>query len=265
MRLGNMNIQPLKNSFPFRLGTTSFIRPAGYADNVAFLAPLVDDVELLFFESKPQSLPKKQEVEKLRRLKTEHDISYTLHLPLDLHPGSEDETLRHSSMETCCRLVAETAILEPLAWILHVPAAASGESAEWHFESMERSIDTLAKEGLARTRLCLETLDYPFIEVLEMAERHATSLCIDLGHLVLHGYAVEECLDSCLKRCRVVHFHGLRKKQDHQEISLLSPDLRHKIITALAKWGNDDRVLTLEVFGHDAFVDSIETMRGYLQ
>ena len=40
-----------KGQYPFRLGTTSFIYPAGYADNVTLIGPCVDEIELLFFES----------------------------------------------------------------------------------------------------------------------------------------------------------------------------------------------------------------------
>jgi hypothetical protein len=35
----------------FRIGTTSYIIPAGIVPNVAYLAPQVDDVELVMFET----------------------------------------------------------------------------------------------------------------------------------------------------------------------------------------------------------------------
>jgi adenosylcobalamin phosphodiesterase len=257
--------QNLKNRFPFRLGTTSYILPAGYAENVAFLGPLVDDVELLFFESDGvYPLPEPMEIRTLRQLKAEHDLSYTLHLPLDLRPGVGDESLRRRSMDPCRRLVAETTELGPLFWILHVPASDLGQRAEWHFEVMERSIQELEAEGLNRKNLCLETLDYPFEQTAEMAEKHDTSLCIDIGHLLLHNFSVEECLANCMNRCRVVHLHGLREKQDHQEISLLGPDLIQKVINTLVGLAGSETVLTLEVFGHEPFLNSMETMRGYL-
>jgi len=41
----------LKNRFPFRLGTTSYILPADLLMNVEFLADRVDDIELVLFES----------------------------------------------------------------------------------------------------------------------------------------------------------------------------------------------------------------------
>ncbi len=260
------NLSPsLKNRFPFRLGTTSYILPAGYADNVAFLGPLVDDVELLFFESDGVCpLSERTEVRRLLKLKTKHNLSYTLHLPLDLHPGAANESLRHQSMDPCRRIIAETVELEPLSWILHVPAVDPSQRAEWHFENLERSIEELEAEGLSRKKLCLETLDYPFEQTAEMAESHDTSLCIDVGHLLRDGFSVEDCLASCMNRCRVVHLHGLREKQDHQEISLLDPGLIQRVLDTLAEPGKDEAVLTLEVFGHELFLNSLETIREYL-
>lgn len=257
--------QGLKNRFPFRLGTTSFILPAGYADNVAFLGPVVDDVELLFFENEGiHSFPEPLEIRRLQQLKKEHSLSYTLHLPLGLRPGARDEFIRRKSMEPCRHLVAATAGLAPLAWILHVPAPAKVQPVEFHFERLERSIEELEKEGVDRKKLCLETLDYPFVQVLELVDRHDVSLCIDIGHLVLNGFSVEECLAACLKRCRVVHLHGIRGRKDHQEICHLEPSIIQKVIDTLTRHTGSEKVLTLEVFGQEAFINSMNTMKGYL-
>lgn len=49
-----------KGTFPFRLGTTSFIYPDNYETNVRLLAPYLDEIELLFLEGDPESLPKKK-------------------------------------------------------------------------------------------------------------------------------------------------------------------------------------------------------------
>lgn len=48
-------LQSMKGIFPFRLGTTSYILPDGLVTNVEFLGPLVDDVELVLFESEEVS------------------------------------------------------------------------------------------------------------------------------------------------------------------------------------------------------------------
>ena len=56
----------LKRRFPFRLATTSFIHPAGYTVNVRRLAPLVDEIELLFLER--DHLPSVNEINELNLL-----------------------------------------------------------------------------------------------------------------------------------------------------------------------------------------------------
>ncbi len=74
----------------FRLGTTSYIWPAEIVPNVHRLGPLVDDVELVLFEADDYSnLPDSATVDCLRALADEHDLSYTVHLPLDLTLADE--------------------------------------------------------------------------------------------------------------------------------------------------------------------------------
>ncbi|MFW6236790.1 MAG: hypothetical protein ACOC3F_00200, partial [Desulfosudaceae bacterium] len=61
--------QPLpvayKNRYPFALSCPSFIFPAGYSENVRRLGSCVDEIELLFFESRPDSLPSPVEIREL--------------------------------------------------------------------------------------------------------------------------------------------------------------------------------------------------------
>jgi len=73
-----------KGLYPFKIGTTSFIYPAGYAQNVKMLGPYVDEIELLLFEGAPDSLPSTQEIKKLLSLSKEFDLTYNVHLPTDI-------------------------------------------------------------------------------------------------------------------------------------------------------------------------------------
>ncbi len=58
--------------YPFRLATTSYIYKAGWAANVEKLAPCMDEIELVFFESRPDALPDIQEIKALRHLAKQH-------------------------------------------------------------------------------------------------------------------------------------------------------------------------------------------------
>ncbi|MGC8827612.1 MAG: cobamide remodeling phosphodiesterase CbiR, partial [Anaerolineae bacterium] len=75
--------------FPLRLGTTSYIFPAGLVDNVQRLAGMVDDIELILFETETMSnIPTPRILEDLRAEAKRSRLSYTVHFPLDLPPGA---------------------------------------------------------------------------------------------------------------------------------------------------------------------------------
>ncbi len=67
-----------------RLGTTSYIYPADIITNVRRLAGKGQDVELVIFELDEGSsvLPDDDTIAELSSLGAEHDMTYTVHLPL---------------------------------------------------------------------------------------------------------------------------------------------------------------------------------------
>src|SRR5262245_25369283 len=85
-----LNLEP---STPFRLGTTSYIIPDDILPNVRYLADKVQDVELVLFEvdDGPNNLPSSETVAELAALADAHDLTYTVHLPLDLRLGADGD------------------------------------------------------------------------------------------------------------------------------------------------------------------------------
>ena len=58
-----------KGLFPFKLGTTSYIYPAPILPNVMRLAPFLDEIELVLFESSCEdNLPGKDQIHRLKEL-----------------------------------------------------------------------------------------------------------------------------------------------------------------------------------------------------
>ena len=81
----------VKPIFPFRIGTTSYIIPDEIIPNVRYLAGLVDDIELVLFEvdDGPNNLPDAAAIKELQSLAARHQLTYTVHLPLDLQLAGE--------------------------------------------------------------------------------------------------------------------------------------------------------------------------------
>ncbi|MRR17452.1 MAG: sugar phosphate isomerase/epimerase, partial [Deltaproteobacteria bacterium] len=109
------------NGYPFRLGTTSYIIPDDIIPNVRYLAGQVQDVEIVLFEVDDGSnnLPRKEQISELAAIAADHDLTYTVHLPLDLRLA-DDGSSRHASLSKARRVIERTLALDPWAYVLHL-------------------------------------------------------------------------------------------------------------------------------------------------
>ena len=262
-------LKTLKGRFPFRLGTTSYIVPADMETNVRKLADVVDDVELLFFESHEQGpLPNPSTIRSLRGIALSSTLTYTVHLPLDVRLGCSDATERERSADKCRRVISLTESLSPASYVLHVYREAdAGDSADALRRWQSRAVETLEQTVLKEVepfRICIENLDYSFEWITPIAEGAGLSRCLDVGHMLLHGFSIEDYLAAHFSCTRVVHLHGVQDGRDHREISCLSEPLLSKLREQLR---NDptDRTLTVEVFNTDALAASLRILEEWIE
>ena len=257
----------LKGRFPFRLGTTSYIIPADILPNVRYLAPQVDDIELVLFESDEMSnIPSPDDVRVLKALAEDSALTFTVHLPLDTAMGHADEAIRRASVEKCLRVIERMAPVEPFAYVTHFHGDRRGQSPS---EDMPRwlnqhraSMDELLTAAPA-DMFCVETLDYPFALVEDIVAEYDTAVCLDVGHLIHNGHAVSDHLDRLLPRTRVLHIHGVADGNDHRDLSHLEHDTLHDVIRRLSRPAEPPRVFTMEIFGEPDFTQSIATLRRH--
>jgi sugar phosphate isomerase/epimerase len=241
----------------YRLGTTSYIWPAGLLPNVRRLGPWIDDVELVLFDLEEQSnLPDAETAAELRALARTHDLTYTVHLPLDLHPAHP------LSMEKAEKVIGRTRDLSPRAYVLHLDGRAvegtpdRATLANWR-RGARQALRAVAEMVDDPRDLCIENLEnYPPEHLLPLLDETPASLCVDVGHLWLTGRDPLAFLATHLDRTRVIHLHGTGER-DHQ--SLLHQGLGPvAAILALLADRRYDGVLTLEVFGREDFFSSRE-------
>jgi sugar phosphate isomerase/epimerase len=258
----------LKNRFPFRLGTTSYIIPADLLPNVAFLADKVDDIELVLFESDEFSnLPDAAAIEKLKEIASRFDLTYTVHLPLDTWMGHEDESVRQQSVDKCLRVIERTAPISPFAYVVHFHGDQRGENPspemerwiEGHRQSMEMLVQTVDAHDL-----CVELLDYPYDLIDGIVSDYGLSICLDMGHLLLYGYEPVEYLDRYLSRTRVVHLHGVEEGHDHRGLSCVPAGLLRTLVERLGNGSNKTRVLTMEIFDEGMLHQSLDVLSRYV-
>ncbi len=238
----------------WRLGATSCVLPADIMTNVRALAPLVDDVQLLFFESAAKSLlPQPLDVQALRDLAEEHALSYTVHLPTDLALGAASRVERQEGIAEILRLMAQLAPLAPQSFDLHLVREPSLPDATW-LDNLAASLRELsAALGEEKRLVAVENIEYPYSLVAPLVAEYGFSVCLDFGHLVHYGHDLEEGL-GLLDQVRHLHYHGVRDGRDHQ--ALTDAEQARMLGKRLTEVGYDG-VVTLEMY-------SLEKLKGSL-
>lgn len=250
---------PFKGRYHWRLGATSFIIPAGMNENVHFLSRLVDDVQLLFFESRANSkLENPLDIGLLERQAGEHDLTYTVHLPIDLHLGSISRRRRDEAIAEIIDLMTKLAPLAPSCFDLHLLRELDMAEGQW-LDCLNDSLSELADRlGSERRKIAIENIDYPFQSVRSLALDHGFSLCLDFGHGLRYGEGLEQMLND-IPRAVHVHYHGVVGHSDHLAVH----SGQHEMNIQLAEKMSEHcffGVVTLEVYSRERLRDSCRTL-----
>jgi sugar phosphate isomerase/epimerase len=259
----------LKDRFPFRLGTTSYIVPADISPNVSTLAPYVDDIEIVLFESETHSnLPDGRTIEAMQQQRDETGVSYTIHLPLDIQLGDVDNRERSRSVEQCRRIIQLMEPLNPFAYVLHLPigdmTTRSTVNPERWQQHVSEGVAQILETGISPQRICVETLAYPFELAATVIDNLNLAVCLDIGHILMNDYSLPAYMHQWFDNTRIVHLHGIADGKDHQSIAHLSDDVLNAVILTMIQRGAKERVLTLEIFGESDFCSSMNRMKGFI-
>jgi sugar phosphate isomerase/epimerase len=249
---------------PYRIGTTSFIRPGRWIDNARLLAGRVQDVEILLFDPPtPQSLPSPAEVAALARLGRERRLGYTVHAPIGFALASADPDRRRAAVDATAQVIRHTAPLAPHAVIVHLaPGEREGDRPPADVDGFRaRAAGSLGAilraTGLAPDRLCLETLEYDFALAEPVVQALGLSVAIDVGHLARDGVPLGAVLARNLGRARVVQWHGTEPGgRDHRSLRHYPRAEARRLLRTLRE-APFAGVLTVEVFREQDLDESL--------
>ena len=262
-------LMPMSGPHSFRLGTPSYVYPADILPNVEALAPYVDDIELVLFESRTtddgrqttedrvSNIPTQDIIQRLAALAQQHGLTYTVHFPIDRHLGSPDAAERRALQKQMLAIMASTRPLAPFAYVLHLEGV-SRDSAPARVQTWVSDIAGLLPALIEcagdPALLCVENLNYPFAWCEPLLDRFGLGICIDLGHLWIGGYDADAHLKRHLPRTRVIHLHGIRDGRDHLALTALPPARLRRLLNAIGDFAG---VLTLEIFDYEGVRDSV--------
>jgi adenosylcobalamin phosphodiesterase len=255
-------------TYPFRLGTTSYIIPEDILPNARYLAGKVRDIELILFEvdDGPNNLPSPEVIRELSKIAQDHDLTYTVHLPLDLKLG-EDGSGRDQSLVKAKRVIDCTCELDPWAYVLHLDGKAVRTSTDaesikrWQDHSV-RALEIVSEWAGGPAKLAVENLEtYPLDFIQPVLDRIPVSRCVDVGHLWLDGHDPVPYLRAALPRTRVVHMHGIAER-DHRSLAFMPQDKVRAVWEELVRV-NYEGVLTLEIFSEEDFLASMDVIHRF--
>lgn len=255
------------NTFPFRLGTSSYIIPADILPNANYLAGKVKDIELILFEvdNGPNNLPPPDVIEELAKIAREQDLTFTVHLPLDLklgHDGSEQDI----SLAKAKRVIECTRGLDPWAYVLHLDGRSVKDTndakliARWQDHSV-RALEIVSEWAGGAEKLAVENLEtYPLDFIQPVLDRIPVSRCVDIGHLWLDGHDPIPYLHAALPRTRVIHIHGIAER-DHRSLAFMPQEKVRAVWDELLRLKYAG-VLTLEIFSEEDFISSMNVIEA---
>lgn len=247
-----------RGKYPFKIGTTSFVYPDHYAANTRLLAPFLDEIELLFFESLRASDDLLiREMETLADLAEDFGITYNVHLPTDIDLGNGDTAIRQQAVDAIRDIIDLTTPLSPTTYTLHLeyfhPTQTLEDISRWRKDT-RKGLKRLLSEGLALHMLSIENLSYPFSWIEPIIGNLDLRICMDIGHLLIHGIDVAEFYHRHAEIIQIIHLHGVDDGQDHQALSCFSDASFTRILSFLREFTG---TLSIEVFSFDDLQTSL--------
>jgi sugar phosphate isomerase/epimerase len=260
-------MEHIMNGETFRIGTSSYIIPDELLPNAIYLAGKVRDMELVLFEvdDGPNNLPDRNTLDGLIGLAEHNDLTYTVHLPLDLRLGANGDE-QHVSLIKARRVIEATKALNPWAYVLHLDGRevkddSNPESLSLWTRQAVRALEIVSDWAGGWDRLAVENLEgYPLGFWEEIFHQTPVGRCVDVGHLWRDGHDPIPYLAQAIASTRVIHIHGIAER-DHKSLAHVQPEELDRVFGFLNTAGYNG-VMTVEVFSEPDFLSSMTAIRS---
>lgn len=213
-----------------KISAPSFVIPADRVSNVRYLKNMVDEVELLFFDSRHEfDMPEESEIAALAKL----GMAYSAHLPTDTDLNTPDGwRVIDAYLEKLKPLNLKRAVIHPV----------------------ETSF--FLKELAKRPDVIIENTDFHgsfFDEAVGMGFR----ICFDNAHAGANAYQFHERYAPHIAE---YHLQGETGGKHHKSLEHIETNLLESILTHAKRNG---ATVCLEMFNEDDFLVSYEIIKEY--
>jgi sugar phosphate isomerase/epimerase len=253
MKMAPLLPKSYRGRFPFRLSTTSYIYPDQIIPNVIRLAPFLDEIELVLFESEElDNYPDEAQMKDLMNLSIHQGVDFNVHLPIDIFLGDKSEKVRAKGISVVKRVTERTLCLNPSVYVLHFDLRNRDGQEETDIEAWRRRIIQSGEEvleyGIESNRISIETLGYPFEWIEDIVKKFGFSICLDIGHILISKKDLRLYLEKYLPSTSIIHLHGFQNGIDHLGIDRLAESALKLIFSRLRDYKG---IVSIEVFSID--------------
>jgi sugar phosphate isomerase/epimerase len=222
------------------------------------LGPYFDEIELLLFESlSSAALPSKAVIKELSHLASEHDLTYNIHLPTDVSISAAQPEKRQHAVNTVLSVIDRVAPLCPTAYALHIPYNQKSFDTDavksWQ-RRVFKNLEKILAGGMAAESIAVETLDYRFDLLDGILTELNLSVCLDIGHLIAHGYDLNALFNKYVDITSIIHVHGVTNGCDHLALDKLPDKYKEPVLAILNQFTGS---VSLEVFAFDDLKHSL--------
>ena len=246
----------------FKIGSPSMVFGKDLVKNATLLANMVDHIEIVLFHTpKLHNIPAASDIEYLKRIGTDNNITYSVHLPAFLEIASRDRKKREESIQLAGDIITRMNAINPLHYIIHIPFTTptltpepgvyfSLDHGELFLDWTGRALSSLSelqdKTGQS-TKMLIENINYSPSFLEPFLYSGLCELCLDLGHLLLGRERVFDVLKNYFTRTGEIHLHGVKDYEEHLSLSVLSKERVTKWLRFLRQFAFNG-IVTLEVF-----------------
>ncbi|MEI6521373.1 MAG: cobamide remodeling phosphodiesterase CbiR [bacterium] len=243
----------------YKIGTTSYIIDGDIPANVRYLGGIVDDVELVLFDDPVHgsNIPDQTVIKQLINYAVEYNLTYTVHLPMDVGHDPRSHSLAK-------QVIAVTKPLNPVAFIMHFDGETLTNNPYtetkicWQNDARKWLKEIITFVGDPKL-VCIENLEGWEPEIFDdIVTESGVSRCVDVGHLWLENRDPLPYLQKHLSNTRVIHLHGIGDR-DHQSLSYTDKS-KISAVLALLNQENYTGIVTLEIFGEEDFLSSMRVL-----
>lgn len=229
--------------FPYSVAATSFVVPAGAAENAIYLANRFPEIALLFFEA--DACLNYTEAD-LPPSMADLPLSWHVHMPLDFDWADGLDVIWHK----IDGLIDKAAFLSPQSYVLHPPTEP---------DMLVPLAARLRDKGVDPASFLVENIrGYSLTPIWDEIREGGYSACLDIGHIQAYNQFDVLDLPDLWQHVQMLHIYGAEKHMQHRPLSEMDKAGQDLLRTMLDKFTG--RTLTLELFNEQGLFRSLDLL-----